>query len=122
MNDDLDELDHALFALPLATPPAGLHESILRATVYAQATPQVPFSALETVGIGVALAVAAWLLIATLTDHVFVSVVGADAYALLRAAGDPTTLAWLATGGAIAVLLTLSNLVPLRQNMRQGRS
>ena len=63
MNDDFDELDRALFALPLETPPPGLRESILNATVYAQAR-----AALEPVArpweawlAGGALAVAVWL-------------------------------------------------------------
>ena len=54
--DEHDDLDRALFALPLEEPPAGLRASILRATVFAGPAVASPLGRAETVGIGIALA------------------------------------------------------------------
>ena len=60
MNDDFDELDRALFALPLEAPPPGLRQSILNATVYAraQAAAGPEIRTWELLAVGIALAAA----------------------------------------------------------------
>jgi len=120
MNDQFDELDRAIFALPLATPPAGLRGAILRATVHAPRLPSVvPFSRVEIVGIGFALALAAWLLVAAIVDYRFTAAITEDAHSLVRLLIDPNTLAWTMLGAGIAALSTLVNLRPQRRGSRR---
>ncbi len=122
MNEHFDDLDRALFALPLATPPADLREAILRATVRAPAaaTPPVPFTWYEVAGIGIALAIAAWLVLAAVADHRFAAAMSDDAYAIVRELATPTTLVWTTTGGAVAALWTLANFTPLPRSVRKS--
>ncbi|GAC1308614.1 MAG: hypothetical protein NVSMB19_21940 [Vulcanimicrobiaceae bacterium] len=117
--NDFDDLDRALFALPLATPPPELREAILRATIDAsQATASpAPFTRGDIVGIGLALAVAAWLIVAASVDHRFAAAIAEGANGLVGALTDPTTLAWTTTGGAIAALLTLANFPSPRRGI-----
>ncbi len=119
--NDFDDLDRALFALPLATPPADLKGAILRATIHAPRSAQpAAFTRYEIAGIGSALAIAVWLLIAAIADHRFAVAMTENAYAILRGLVEPTTLAWMTAGGAVAALLTLANLTPLRRNVRKS--
>ena len=123
MNENFDDLDRALFALPLETPPPGLRQTILRATIHA--TPSaaaIPFNAYEIGGIGVAIAVAVWLLIASIANPAIAVLITDDSLALVRGLSEPLTLAWLATGGSIAILLTLTSFTPLKRGARNGRS
>ena len=121
MNDNFDELDRAIFDLPLATPPPGLRGAILRATIHAPqvAASIVPFSRYEIAGIGIALACATWLILAAIADHRFAAAMAASVYALVGGLTDPTTLAWTTMGGAIAALLTLANFSSLRRGIRK---
>jgi hypothetical protein len=120
MNDEFDDLDRALFALPLEAPPAGLRESILRATIYAPAA-EPAFKTWEIAAIGAALAVAVWLSIIVVTDRAFGLALTAGALALGHAFSDPATLTWLSVGGGIAIWLTIANSTPLRLPVRNGR-
>jgi len=122
MNDDMDDLDRAIFALPLEAPPAGLREAILRATVYAESIVPAAFGRWEIAGIGGALALAAWFVLLAIADRDFAATFSAGAYALARAFADPATLAWLATGGSIAVLATFIGGGTLRLPVRTKRS
>ena len=101
--DEHDDLDRALFALPLEEPPAGLRASILRATVFAAPAVASPLGRAETVGIGIALALAAWLAMICLTDRAFVSQIEGLTLALVNALADPRTLLWLGLGAGIAL-------------------
>ena len=106
-----DELDRALFALPLETPPPGLREGILRATIYAQPAAQPALLSLwETVGLGVVLAVASWLALALSTNKVLAWQIGHVFGAFGQALADPGTLARLAAGAFIALSLSVFNL------------
>ncbi len=111
MNDDFDDLDRALFALPLETPPAGLREAILRATTIAPSAAHV-FGRFEIALLGSIFAVAVWLVLALATDPVFARTVNSQLFALARVFADPATLLWLATGGSIAAWLSLGSLLP----------
>jgi len=109
MNDDYDDLDRALFALPLAAPPRGLREAILRATIDAPARViALPLGAFETAVLGIICAIGAWLITWILTDHHVASIFTADAYALLGALATPATVAWLAGGGLVVAVFTLA--------------
>jgi len=122
MNDEFDDLDRALFALPLEAPPPGLRESILRATIYAPAA-EPAFRTWEIAAIGAALAVAVWLGILLATDRAFGAALTAGALALGRAFSDPATLTWLSVGGGIAIWLTIVNSAPrLRLPIRNGKA
>ena len=118
MNDDYDELDRALFALPLATPPAGMREAILRATSLAPAT-SIALGRYEIVAIGSVLAVVAWMLLALLGDPSRASAFNAQIFAVVRALADPATLLWLATGASITACFSI---VPAIGGRRLWRS
>ncbi len=120
MTDDYDDLDRAIFALPLSTPPEGLRAAILRATIYAPVVRRTsPFSSLEASTIGVALAIGVWLVAWLVADHHAASVFTTTVYATMLEIAEPSTAVWLALGGAIATAL---NLEPLsRSRLRGGR-
>jgi hypothetical protein len=121
MNDEFDDLDRALFALPLEVPPAGLRESILRATVYAPRAAEPAFRQWEVVLIGSLLALAAWLLVVFSGQPRYAVELSADATMVVRAFADTTTLAWLAAGGSVAFWFTIVNPSALRIPLRIGR-
>jgi hypothetical protein len=127
---DYDEIDRALFALPLEAPPAALRQSILNCTVNAPAA--VRASALawwETLGIGAVAALAIWLTVAVLTGasagaaigSAFTSF-GAAFTSFGRSLSDPTTLGWLTVGASAALWLSFLSLRPARAVVRSGRS
>jgi hypothetical protein len=119
MNDDFDELDRALFALPLETPPPGMREAILRSTIGAGARVPAktsPFSTWDIVGLGTALAVGVWLLLLLVWDKAFDAMVTLNAVALVHAFGEPTTLLWLAAGGAVAAWMSLGSSLTLARH------
>jgi hypothetical protein len=124
MNQDFDDLDRALFALPLETPPPGLRESILNATVYAQAR-----AALEPVArpweawlAGGALAVAVWLVFVLVADKGFAAALTSSALTVARAFAAPATVLWLGAGGAVAAWLLFFNSLGLRLPLGGARS
>jgi hypothetical protein len=120
-HDDIDDLDRALFALPLAEPPAGLRASIFRATVYAPSAAQA-FGRLEMIAIGVMLALASWLTLATVMNpRAAGSIEGALAI-LVRGLADPQTLVWLGVGALTAVWLSVAGFAPFRFPNRPGRA
>jgi hypothetical protein len=103
MNYD-DELDRALFALPLEPLPEDLRSSIL-AGIEALRAPL--FSRLEIAGIGVILGLATWLcLIVSLGSDAFrvaLSTIGATIIHF----SAPGLLLWLAIGASTAVWLSI---------------
>ncbi len=100
--DDYDELDRALFALPLATPPPELRAAILRATIYAE--PTTPFAFAEIVGIGAVLALAVWLAAYAFSAPAFGSTLVGQISLALRLISEGQTLAWLAAGVAVVLV------------------
>lgn len=117
MNENFDDLDRALFALPLATPPMDLRATILRGTIYAEASADalVPFALYEIVGVGLALAIGAWFVIAALADHRFAALVITTVSTIAHEVTEPQIVAWLTAGGAIAALMSLGSFTPLRR-------
>jgi len=122
MHDDYDDLDRAIFGMELATPPPGLRESILRATIYAPQLSAPAFATREFVFIGFIFAFALWLAMYTATNHAFGPSLANGAFALVRALGDTTNVAWLAAGGVVALCAQLLQGVPLRLPVRTHRS
>lgn len=104
-----DELDRALFALPLEEPPAELRERVLAATVLKTESAFAPW---ETWAIGTLLALAVWLLCLVSTGVGSEPVVAG--LAALRASGlfDPATWLWLAVGGSATYWISRLILMP----------
>lgn len=111
MNDDFDDLDRALFALPLDVPPQGMREAILRSTVYAPA-PTYALVTWEVALIGSVFAVAVWLVLFLFGDPARASFITAKLFEVARTLADPATLVWLATGASVAASFTLGNARP----------
>jgi hypothetical protein len=110
-----DELDRALFALPLEPLPEGLRQSILAAVA---AVPGPMFRRWEIVGIGTIFALAAWLCLITFTGGDRLGLALSEGGSVLaRVASNPTTLMWLALGGSTAIWLSI---VSLPQRVRAG--
>ncbi len=118
MNDELDDLDRALFALPLAEPPPDLRQAILRATTLGAHVPSVALRTWETALVGGILAIAAWLLMALVHDPGGLAALGDAAADLARRAADPAYLVWLATGTSVAIWATLASSGSLRRGSR----
>ncbi len=119
MNDDFDDLDRALFALPLDVPPAGMREAILRVAVPAPRLLRTPpLGTWDIIGLGIALAVAVWLVLLFVWDKSFATTLTLDTVTLLAALGNPTTLLWLSAGGAVAAWMSLGSALPFAR----GRS
>ncbi|MBC5799566.1 MAG: hypothetical protein GIW94_06260 [Candidatus Eremiobacteraeota bacterium] len=119
MNDDFDELDRALFALPLETPPPGMRDAILRSTIGAGAHAPAktsPFGTWDIVGLGTALAVCVWLLLLLFWDKAFDAMLTVNAVALVHGFVEPSTLLWLAAGGAVAAWVSLGSSLVLARN------
>ncbi len=103
---NMDELERAIFALPLEEPPEGLRASILLGTAY---RPAPAFSVLELATLGAIGAVAIWLVVLLVLGGgtLFIQTLAAIGSFLSRALSNGTTLAWLAAGGATALWLNL---------------
>jgi hypothetical protein len=104
MKDDHDDLDRALFALPLEAPPFGMREAILRATAGAAVADADILSRWEIAVVGTILTLAAWLVLAACTHPAAASAATATLVGAMRALGEATTVAWLGVGAAIALL------------------
>ncbi|HEY3675934.1 MAG TPA: hypothetical protein VGK84_08050 [Candidatus Tumulicola sp.] len=104
--DSSDELDRALFALPLEEPPSELRGSILTATAY---RPAPPFSAWEAIGLGVISAVTVWLLavVAMGGAPLFFTTLGTIGRFTADGLSNMYALAWLGAGVATALWLSL---------------
>jgi len=101
-----EDLERALFSLDLEEPPAELRGSILAATCYRTPAVLKPW---ETVAVGAALAVVAWIAWSLVTGGL-PSLAAQLQGALDFIAGslrDGATLMWIAVGGSVAVWLSL---------------
>ena len=116
-----DELDRALFELPLEEPPRALRAAILASTVY---RPRATVSLGETVVVGTLAALIVWLLTelvlggGQLFGRAFIEI-GASAFAALS---NVSVLAWLGTGSAIAAwLVFFTEFQPAYVGGRRGK-
>lgn len=113
-----DELERALFAMPLEEPPAGLRRSILAATVDAPVpNPSALWmSTTETVLYGVLVALLVWLCVAVGQGDA--SPVGASlrdlSFRIIAFFSQPDTVLWLCAGAAIAAFFSNESLTRAR--------
>lgn len=104
-----DDLDRALFALPLEEPPADLRANILAATIYSAPIAVKPW---EVWTIGALFAVLAWMLAAIARGtaapvYARVTAEVAQAFAVVSA---PQVLFWIALGVGAAFWISQLNL------------
>jgi hypothetical protein len=109
--DSDEELERALFALPLEEPPVDLRASILAATVY---RPPFLVKPWEVWLLGGVVALLAWFLVLVArgtAGHAFLEF---DSYVTegLTLFAQPATLFWIALGGGAAVWISQLNLTP----------
>lgn len=111
-----DDLERALFNLPLEETPANLRTSILARTVYRQTLQVKPW---EVWLMGGCVAVIAWLLVSILREGPgpVISALNVVGAAILAVLSQPATLLWIAVGGAVSMwLLQLTPAIaPARQ-------
>ncbi len=111
MNYSENDLERALFNLPLEETPAGMRASILARTVYHRhALPAVkPWEAWL---IGGCLAAIAWLVVLVLREGPAPIIAALDTIgaAILYVVSQPSAVLWIAVGGAASVWL--SHLTP----------
>jgi len=112
-----DDLERALFNLPLEEAPADLRASILARTIYRQTLPVKPW---EVWLMGGCVAMIAWFLVLILRGGSAPVVSGLDVIgaAILDVVSQPATLLWIALGGAAA--MWISQLTPAIAPARQG--
>ena len=115
MYDTDDDLDRAILALPLEPAPPGLRASILSAIA---TRPEPILTTWETVGVGIILALGAWLVLLLASSHVnSAAIVSSMLGIVARYLAGPSTLVWLAVGMGCALCLSLFS-VPRRQTVR----
>ncbi len=111
-----DDLEHALFNLPLEETPANLRASILAGTVYRQTLQVKPW---EVWLMGGCVAMIAWFLALILRGGPgpVISTLDVVGAAILAVVSQPATLLWIALGGAAAMWLSQLSLAitPARQ-------
>jgi hypothetical protein len=109
--DSDEELERALFALPLEEPPADLRASILAATVY---RPPLPVKPWEIWALGAVVALLVWLLVLIAKGTAAPAMVTFDDYVVnaLKDFAQPATLFWIALGGGAVVWISQLNLMP----------
>ena len=116
-----DDLDRALFALPLEEPPLDLHQRILAATVLRPAPTFAPWEIVLLV-IAVALTAAAttWMFTSSPGS---VHRLGADIVAGMRAAGlfSRATYVWLGIGISSLWWISSLNFMPARNHTVYNR-
>ncbi len=113
-----DELERALFALPLEEPPADLRHRILSATVY---RPRMIFRAAEIWGLGTALAIMVWLSWYVVSGLPNLggkfSFIFSNVIAVVGAAIPAHAWLWLALGISSAIWISQVSLMPARSRI-----
>lgn len=118
--DSDDELERALFALPLESPPADLRATILAATIY---RPELPVRPWEMWLFGACAAVIVWLCALILRGGAApvaatLDIVGRGVLAYLS---QTSLLLWIALGGGAAAIVSQVNLTGTPGHQRSGR-
>lgn len=105
--DSEEELERALFALPLEEPPAGMHAAILAQTIYRAPAAAARWELAGLLSVAFAVCALVWMIAAgggSLFDR---TLLAAFAYGE-RALSSLQTLLWLAIGCATAFAVSLS--------------
>ncbi|HEY8297226.1 MAG TPA: hypothetical protein VIG32_04295 [Candidatus Baltobacteraceae bacterium] len=110
-----DELDRALFAMPLEEPPAGLRASILASTVYRPSLPATPFKLWEAWTLGAIIAVMVWagFLVAGGAANTIIASFTSLSASAFDAITQPATLLWIAVGGAASFWISQATFISL---------
>jgi len=120
--DNDDELERALFALDLETPPADLRQAILSATIHhVPAAPAV--RAWEPWLYGALCTALVWLLVVVIHGSASGAVAAAASYSddVVAFFSQPATLFWIAIGGAATMWISQMNLTVLPGYQRATR-
>ncbi len=110
--DSDEELERALFALPLEEPPADLRASILAATVY---RPPLPVKPWEVWALGAVCALLVWVLVLVAKGGAAPELTAFESYVNegLKLFEQPAALFWIALGGGAAAWISQLNLTPV---------
>jgi hypothetical protein len=115
-----EELEQALFTLPLEEPPTDLRASILAATIY-----RTPFTVKpwEVWLFGALLALLTWALVLVVTGGAMPTIATVSSYVsqALAVFATPQTLFWIAVGGAAALWVSQLNLTITPEALRATR-
>jgi len=122
MQHEYDEIDRALFALPLEEPPQDLRRSILALTVHAPAPGGETISLWELLGIGLGLALATILAWSVVTNPAFGAQIVAALMLFGRGLAEPPTLAGLTIGCSAVAWVSLMTFRPARIEVRSSRT
>ena len=122
MNHEYDDIDRALFALPLEEPPQDLRRSILALTVLAPFEADERPALWESLAAGFGLIVAAVLVWAVFRNPAFGVEIASAFMALGRGFTNQATLAGLTAGCSAVVWVSLMTLRPARVEVRSARS
>jgi hypothetical protein len=122
MNYEYDEIDRALFALPLEEPPKGLRQSILALTVHAPPAAEERIDWWESLAIGLGLALAAFLAWSVVTNPAFGAQIVAALMTFGRVLSEPPMLAALTAGCSAVVWVSLMTFRPVRVEVRSNRA
>jgi len=122
VNHEYDEIDRALFALPLEDPPKDLHQSILALTVYAPSEAENRAGLWEAIAAGFSLALAAVLAWTVFRNPAFGAQIVAAFTLFGRGFADQATLAALTAGCSAVAWVSLMTFRPARVEVRSGRS
>jgi hypothetical protein len=107
MHEYDDDLDRALFALPLEPLPDGLRASILTGVAVGH---RPIFTHWETIGLGIVVALGTWLALLLRGDASAGTWLAAEFGTLAQFLVAPTTLTWAAAGLAVAVCVSLASM------------
>jgi hypothetical protein len=122
MNHEYDDIDRALFALPLEEPPQDLRRSILAITVHAPIEADERPALWESLAAGFGLVAAAVLVWAVIRNPAFGVQIASAFMTLGRGFTNQTTLAGLTAGCSAVAWVSLMTLRPARVEVRSARS
>jgi hypothetical protein len=120
--EQYDDIDRALFALPLEAPPPGLRDSILAITVRAPQPERVGAGLFEVAGAGVALALLAWFTLNIVVNPAFATAINRVLGMFGQVVTNPVVMVSLALGFSAVFIVSMLPLEPVRVRVRAGRS